>query len=214
MKSRAIAILAFAFLVCAGFAAPAFAQSARTEAQYQHFLDTHPDIRADLRENPSLVSDPGYLSRHKGLAQWMNQHPYVRNQVRWGDYDSNHQWHDADWWHRNNPDWMYDHHPEWVRDNPAWRNDGDWDDQHRWHSRDWWFNNHREWVEQHHPNWAENQEHREYQEHHEYNEAHPYYGESEEHHGNGHAYGHYKDHDGNGNGKGNGKGNGHHNDND
>ena len=203
MKSSAIAILLFASLVCAGFAAPAFAQSARTEAQYQQFLDTHPDIRADLQRNPSLVSNPGYLSRHQGLAQWMNQHPYMRNEVRWGDYDSNHQWHDADWWHRNNPDWMYDHHPEWANANPAWRNDGDWDDQHRWHDRDWWVNHNHAWVEQHHPNWAENQEHHEYEnreEHHEYNEAHPNDGESQEHHGNGHAYGHDKNHGDHGHG--------------
>jgi hypothetical protein len=197
MKSRAIAILVFASLVCAGFVAPAFAQNPQAEAEYQHYLSVHPELRA----NPSLINDPRWLSQHQTFVRWLNQHPYIRNQAKsMGDYDSNRQWHDADWWHRNNPDWTYDHHPEWVRANPAWRNDGDWDDQHRWHDRNWWVNNNHAWVEQHHPNWAENQEHHEYQGHHEYNEAHPNYGESEQHHGNGHAYGHDKDHGDHGHG--------------
>lgn len=204
MKSRAIAILGFASLVCAAFAAPAFAQNPQAEAQYQHYLSVHPELRA----NPGLINDPQWLSQHQTFVRWLNQHPYIRNQARsMGDYDSNHQWHDADWWHRNNPDWMYNHHPEWVRANPAWRNEGDWDDQHRWHDRNWWVNNnHRDWVEQHHPNWAENQEHHEYGgEQHpngSENREHPNYGESEGHHGNGHAYGHDKDHGDHGHGHG------------
>lgn len=204
MKSRAIAILIFASLVCAAFAAPASAQNPQAEAQYQHYLSVHPELRA----NPGLINDPQWLSQHQTFVRWLNQHPYIRNQARsMGDYDSNHQWRDADWWHRNDPEWMYDHHPDWVRANPAWRNDGDWDDQHRWHSRDWWFNNRREWVEQHHPSWAEmREEHRGERRPNwsENGENYPNYGESEEHHGNGHAYGHYKDHGDHGHGHGHG----------
>ena len=208
MKSRAIAILIFASLVCAGFA-PAFSQSAQDEAQFQRYVNAHPGLRADLRKDPNLVNDPYWLSKHQGFVGWLNQHPNMRNQAfSMGAYDNNHQWHNADWWHHNDPDWMYDHHPEWVRDNPAWRNDGDWDDQHHWHDRNWWVNNNHAWVEQHHPNWAEIREERqeEYQKHHpnwsENGENQPNYGESEGHHGNGHAYGHYKDHGDHGHGHG------------
>jgi hypothetical protein len=199
MKSRAIAILVFASLVCAGFAAPAFAQSAQVQAQYQHYLNTHPELRA----NPGLINDPAWRSNHQGLVHWLNQHPNMRNRAMWmGDYDNSHQWHNEDWWYHNNPNWMYQHHPDWVRGNPEWRNDGDWDDQQRWHDRDWWVNNNHAWVEQHHPNWAEN---RGYQN--------PNRGE--EHYGNGHAYGHDKDHGDRGHGDqgygdhGDGHGHGH-----
>ncbi len=109
MKGRAIAILIFASLVCAGFAAPAFAQSAQAEAQYQRYLNAHPVMRGELRANPDLVNDPEWMSRHQGFVGWLNQHPNMRNQAFWmGAYDSDHHWHNADWWHRNDPDWMYD----------------------------------------------------------------------------------------------------------
>jgi hypothetical protein len=103
MRSRAIAILVFASLVCAGFVAPAFAQSAQVQAQYQHYLNTHPELRA----NPGLINDPAWRSNHQGLVHWLNQHPNMRNRAMWmGDYDNSHQWHNEDWWYHNNPNWI------------------------------------------------------------------------------------------------------------
>ncbi len=60
----------------------------------------------------------------------------------WGDYDEDNTWHDAYWWHDNNPDWFYAQHPAWVSLSPRWRvYDGDYDDNHVWHYGGWWYRN-------------------------------------------------------------------------
>ncbi len=77
-------------------------------------------------------------------------------QAEEGEYDNQHQWHDADWWHKKHPNWTNEHHPEWARRHPEWRNDGDFDDEHHWHDADWWHKKHPNWSHKHHPEWARN----------------------------------------------------------
>ncbi len=81
--------------------------------------------------------------------------PMPQAQAEEGEYDNQHQWHDADWWHKKHPNWSNKHHPEWAKHHPEWRNDGDFDDQHHWHDRDWWVQNRGDWVREHHPDWWE-----------------------------------------------------------
>jgi hypothetical protein len=177
MKFRMI--LASAALACVGFGTPALAQepAPQAEAVLQEYIASHPEVR----RNPSLLSDPGYLSGHPEIAHFLRTHPYVRRQtLRMGAWDTQHQWRDPDWWHENDPDWAYNNHPEWIQSHPNWMNDGDYDDTHHWRSRDWWRQNHPNWVREHHPHWAQ---------------AHGYGADADEHHHHGNAYGHDKDHD-------------------
>ncbi len=51
----------------------------RTElTNFDRFLDSHPGIARDLRQNPALVNDPNYLAQHPELAQFLQRHPGVR----------------------------------------------------------------------------------------------------------------------------------------
>jgi hypothetical protein len=70
-----------------------------------------------------------------------------------GAYDSHHQWHDANWWFRNQPNWVGSHHPDWVQAHPEWRRAGDWDEQHQWHTKTWYVHNRHDWAAHNHPDW-------------------------------------------------------------
>jgi hypothetical protein len=54
-------------------------------------------------------------------------------QKAWGDYDNAQQWHDANWWLKNQPQWVISHHPEW-KDNYA-ATPGQIGDSDRLHAR-------------------------------------------------------------------------------
>jgi len=55
----------------------------RTElANWDQFLDKHPEIDNDLKKNPSLVDDQSYLSKHPDLKTFLENHPGVRQQVK------------------------------------------------------------------------------------------------------------------------------------
>ena len=52
-----------------------------TNAQLQafdEFLDSHPQIQADLQKKPALVNDADYLKAHGALADFFRQHPYIK----------------------------------------------------------------------------------------------------------------------------------------
>ena len=55
----------------------------------------------------------------------MQNHPNVWGKLpgnaRYGAYGPDHSWHEADWWHQNNPNWMYQNHPEWAQNHPDWQ---------------------------------------------------------------------------------------------
>jgi hypothetical protein len=176
MKSLKLRIiLASAIFACVGLAMPAFAQTAQQDLQ--EYIKDHPE----LQTNPALMSNPNYLSNHPDLRHWLGTHPQVApGRYRNGAWDSRYQWHDEDWWHRNDPNWVYQHHNDWNAGHPNWTNDGDYDDAHRWRDRQWWMHNHPNWVREHHPHWEEANE------------------GNEGHHGHGHAYGHDKHNHGNG----------------
>jgi hypothetical protein len=133
---------------------------------FRWFLAYHPNIARALARNPRLLYDANWRSQFPALEQYLANHPYewqaLNNEywstgpaeTQWGDYDDQHQWRDAYWWHQNNPDWFYSNHPDWVSLDSRWRDrDGDYDQQHQWHYGQWWYQQDPNWVKTHHPDW-------------------------------------------------------------
>jgi hypothetical protein len=119
---------------------------------FRWFLANHPNIARQLARNPGLLYNANWRRQYPQLEQYFANHPYVWQalnneywstgpaETQWGDYDDEHQWRDAYWWHQNDPDWFYDNHPDWVSLDPRWRDrDGDYDQQHVWHYGQWWY---------------------------------------------------------------------------
>ncbi len=50
--------------------------------KFDAFLDSHPQIAADLQKNPSLVNDSQYVNSHKELKDFLEDHPAVRNALK------------------------------------------------------------------------------------------------------------------------------------
>jgi hypothetical protein len=114
-------------------AAPAFAQSPKTEANLQHILAKHPKLAA----NPHLVNNPTWQKEHPDVYAWFEHHPEAMRQTSHaGAWETNGTWREPDWWFHNNPNWVSQNRPDWI-------------------DREWWRQNHRDWVAQHHPEWAQ-----------------------------------------------------------
>jgi hypothetical protein len=138
----------------------------QTDQSFQHFLAYHPSIARELAQNPALLYNANWRSHHSLLAQYLANHPYVwqalnrqnwaqgPGNTQWGDYDNQHQWHDAYWWHHNNPNWFYDNHQNWASLDSRWLDqDGAYDQQRQWHYGEWWYNQNPSWVTTNHPTW-------------------------------------------------------------
>jgi hypothetical protein len=57
---------------------PPTTQDEITEREVRNFdgyLDQHPEVAQQLKQNPNLINDPNYLSQHKELQQFLNTHP-------------------------------------------------------------------------------------------------------------------------------------------
>ena len=107
MKSM-LTIMAAA-LVAIATAGPAFAQVRQYDADFNNYLNHHPNEAAQLRANPGLIDNPTYIHNHPGLNTYLNNHPNVRRTIRgqtngmvgapgpyaargYGDYDEHHVW--------------------------------------------------------------------------------------------------------------------------
>lgn len=51
-------------------------------AEFDKFLDSHPEVAQELRSNPSLVNDHQYVSSHKGLQEFLEKHPEIREEIK------------------------------------------------------------------------------------------------------------------------------------
>src|SRR5258706_7643304 len=51
-------------------------------ALFDSFLDAHGDVDAQLRANPSLLTNEEYLEAHPQLQAFLNQHPQVQTQIK------------------------------------------------------------------------------------------------------------------------------------
>jgi hypothetical protein len=127
-------ILTVAIMMLA-MAIPAISSAQYQEARLDKFLGDHPDVRAKLQRDPNLIYNKGFREQHPELQQFMQDHPNVWGKMpgsgRWGAYGPDHNWHESDWWHQNDPGWMYKNHPEWAQNHPDWKGDE--------HSHPEWF---------------------------------------------------------------------------
>ncbi|MGA9510620.1 MAG: hypothetical protein WBV55_18510 [Candidatus Sulfotelmatobacter sp.] len=53
----------------------------RQLASFDSFLDSHPEVAEQLRRNPSLINDQGFVEKHPQLQQYMQQHPEIREEL-------------------------------------------------------------------------------------------------------------------------------------
>ena len=51
-------------------------------ANFDQFLDTHPEIAARIQKTPSLVNDSSYVSKHSALNAYLNDHPQIREELQ------------------------------------------------------------------------------------------------------------------------------------
>lgn len=99
-----VATMSVAGAALVGFGAPARAQSvtsardgasaqvqasdsARADvAQFRDFLDAHPEIAEQVRENPSLLDNKGFVKHHSDLKKFIHDNPSVREAARRDSY--------------------------------------------------------------------------------------------------------------------------------
>jgi len=54
----------------------------RTELNnFDRYLDDHPEVARELRNNPRLIDNPNWLAQHPSTQQFLNSHPGVRQQL-------------------------------------------------------------------------------------------------------------------------------------
>ena len=69
-------------LRCAHRQRPAHGHYRQEMENFDRFLDSHPQIRAELTQNPQLVNDPRYLQSHEELREFLASHNGVREELR------------------------------------------------------------------------------------------------------------------------------------
>ncbi len=90
-----LTVSALTGFLCLG--APAIAQSAPAQnnpalqaddatrqelADFDRFLDSHPEVASDIRKDPSLVNHDDFVNRHPALQTYLQDHPAVREQIK------------------------------------------------------------------------------------------------------------------------------------
>src|SRR5579863_9742898 len=50
----------------------------RELAQFDQFLDSHPEIAEQVRKDPSLVNSKNFLTTHAALQTYLQDHPAIR----------------------------------------------------------------------------------------------------------------------------------------
>src|ERR1700723_2361153 len=51
-------------------------------ANFNQFLDSHPELSDQLRKDPSLVNNDDYVKQHPALQTYLQDHPAVRQQIK------------------------------------------------------------------------------------------------------------------------------------
>jgi len=90
-----LAVSALTGFLCLG--TPVIAQSASAQnspalqgddatrqelANFNQFLDSHPELSDQLRKDPSLVNNDDYVKQHPALQTYLQDHPAVRQQIK------------------------------------------------------------------------------------------------------------------------------------
>jgi hypothetical protein len=124
MKHSKTVVAGAIFLLATAITSLAMAQG--MGPKMDRFLGDHPELAAQVRANPSLLYDRQFRHDHPELQTFMQNHPNEYKTLEdhgVGAFDSGHVWHDAGWWHQNNPGWVTAHHPEWAANHPDWKAD-------------------------------------------------------------------------------------------
>jgi phage-related protein len=50
-------------------------------SSFDNFLDSHPEVAEQIRQNPSLVNNEDFVEAHPALQQYLQQHPEIREQI-------------------------------------------------------------------------------------------------------------------------------------
>jgi hypothetical protein len=50
-------------------------ETAKSFNDFDHYLSQHEEVREQIKANPSLLNDPGYLSKHPELQKFETEHP-------------------------------------------------------------------------------------------------------------------------------------------
>jgi phage-related protein len=50
-------------------------------ANFDRFMDSHPEIAEQLRKDPSLVKNQEFVEKHPALQEYLQQHPGVREEI-------------------------------------------------------------------------------------------------------------------------------------
>jgi hypothetical protein len=51
-------------------------------ANFDQFLDSHPEVAGDIRKDPSFVNNEDFVNRHPALQTYLQDHPAVREQIK------------------------------------------------------------------------------------------------------------------------------------
>jgi hypothetical protein len=51
-------------------------------ANFDRFLDSHPEVASDIRKDPSLVNNDDFVNRHPALQTYLQDHPAVSQQIK------------------------------------------------------------------------------------------------------------------------------------
>jgi hypothetical protein len=51
-------------------------------ANFDRYLDTHPNVAASLKQDPSLINNSAFLANNPSLATWMKAHPQAALEMR------------------------------------------------------------------------------------------------------------------------------------
>ncbi len=87
-RSLMAAIVLMALAATITVAVPARAQNPNPDITrgelraFDGYLDSHPEIAAQLRRDPSLINDPNYLKANPSLREFFEDHPNTRKELR------------------------------------------------------------------------------------------------------------------------------------
>ena len=83
MRKLLVALLSGVALTAATFGMPSLTwSSVRDEVRQFHvFLQDHPKVSTELRNNPKLVNSKKYLDKHDDLEKFLKRHPEVKNEI-------------------------------------------------------------------------------------------------------------------------------------
>lgn len=54
----------------------------REVKEFDSFLDSHPEVAKELRQDPNKVNDESYVSQHPELNKWLKEHSNIREEIR------------------------------------------------------------------------------------------------------------------------------------